>query len=299
MSRIAFIGLGNMGNPMSRNLIKAGHAVTGFDLVETNRQRLVEAGGTAVDSIALAVSDVDIVITMLPAGKHVQTVYDGAEGILQHANKSALLIDCSTIDVETSRLVHSMAQAQGFKKVDAPVSGAVPAAEKGSLIFMVGGAADAYALALPVLQSMGASFVHVGAAGCGQAMKICNNMMAGMSMVALSEVLTLAEKLGLDFQTVYDVVTKASGNCWALQSYCPVPGPVPAAPSNRDYAPGFSLAMMLKDMNLSQSTASTVSAVTPFAARTAALYQAAADSGYASRDFSFIYQVVAGKAKLK
>jgi len=298
MSSIAFIGLGNMGLPMCRNLLKAGHTVTGFDLQEAYRARLVEAGGKAADSIADAVQQADIVISMVPTGQHVRTVYEGEGGVLENARPGTLLIDSSTIDVESSRAVHQAASAAGFPMVDAPVSGAVPAAEAATLIFMVGGSAEAFEQALPVLKCMGSSHVHVGEAGGGQAMKICNNMMAGMSMVALSEVLTLAERLGLDYQTVYDVMTKASGNCWALQSYCPVPGPVPASPANRDYAPGFAMAMMLKDMKLSQSTAAGVSAITPIAAQTAALYQATVDEGHGDKDFSFIFNIVSGRIDL-
>jgi 3-hydroxyisobutyrate dehydrogenase len=298
MAMIAFIGLGNMGQPMCQNLLKAGHTVIGFDLVKENLERLVTAGGRAASSIADAVAQADIVISMVPTGKHVLAVYEGPEGVLQHARKSTLLIDSSTIDVETSRKVSDQAAAAGFAMVDAPVSGAVPAAERATLVFMVGGTKEAFALAEPTLRCMGSSIVHVGPAGCGQAMKICNNMMAGMSMVALSEVFTLAEKLGLDYQTVHDVITKGSGNCWALQVYCPVPGPVPTSPANRDYAAGFSMALMLKDMYLSQSAAQGVSAATPFAANAAALYQKAVDSGYAAKDFSYIFNVVSGRAPL-
>ncbi|PLC49218.1 3-hydroxyisobutyrate dehydrogenase [Pollutimonas subterranea] len=295
MSTIAFIGLGNMGYPMSKNLLKAGYNVIGFDLVAENCNRLVSVGGQTAASIADAVAVADIVISMVPTGKHVRAVYEGPDGVLQHARPGTLLIDSSTIDVENSRAVSQAAEAAGFVMVDAPVSGAVPAAEAGTLVFMVGGTKEAFDRVVPTLTCMGTSLVHVGAAGCGQAMKICNNMMAGMSMVALSEALTLAERLGLDYQTVYDVVTKGSGNCWALQAYCPVPGPVPASPANRDYAAGFSMAMMLKDMLLSQSAAADVSTSTPTAASAAALYQKAVDNGYAAKDFSFIFNLVSGR----
>jgi 3-hydroxyisobutyrate dehydrogenase len=299
MAVIAFIGLGNMGQPMSRNLLKAGHIVIGYDLVKENCDRLIQAGGQTAESLAQAVASADVVVTMVPTGKHVRAVYEGPDGVIQHARPGTLLIDSSTIDVESSRAVNAAATAAGFVMVDAPVSGAVPAAEAGTLVFMVGGSSKGFELAKPILSSMGSSVVHVGEAGCGQAMKICNNMMAGMSMVALSEVFTLAERLNLDFQKVHDVITKGSGNCWALQAYCPVPGPVPASPANRDYAAGFAMALMLKDMNLSQSAAAAVSASTPFAASAAALYQKAVDSGYAAKDFSYIYKVVSGSAPLQ
>jgi 3-hydroxyisobutyrate dehydrogenase len=295
MSIIAFIGLGNMGLPMCMNLLKAGHTVTGFDLVSENCDRLAALGGRIAGSIKDAVADADIVISMVPTGEHVRAVYEGPEGVLQNATPGTLLIDSSTIDVESSRAVSAAAAAAGFVMVDAPVSGAVPAAQAATLVFMVGGSKDAFDLALPTLQCMGSSLVYVGAAGCGQAMKICNNMMAGMSMVALSEVFTLAERLGLDYQTVHDVMINASGNCWALQKYCPVPGPVQASPANRDYAAGFSMALMLKDMRLSQSAAAEASTSTPIAASAAALYQKAVDNGYATKDFSFIFNLVSGR----
>ncbi|MDS1141945.1 3-hydroxyisobutyrate dehydrogenase [Pusillimonas sp. SM2304] len=298
MSTIAFIGLGNMGLPMCKNLLKAGYAVVGFDLQESYRDRLAAAGGKVAESIAEAVRQADAVVSMVPTGQHVRTVYEGEGGVLENARPGTLLIDSSTIDVESSRAVNQAAGAAGFTMVDAPVSGAVPAAEAATLVFMVGGTKAAFEQALPILKCMGTSQVHVGEAGCGQAMKICNNMMAGMSMVALSEALTLAERLGLDYQTVYDVMTKASGNCWALQVYCPVPGPAPASPANRDYAAGFAMAMMLKDMKLSQTTAAGASTATPIAAQVAALYQAAVDEGHGGKDFSFIFNVVSGRIEL-
>lgn len=294
MSDIAFVGLGNMGTPMSRKLLEAGHRIAGYDLSRDSLDTLAARGGRAFDTLAAAVAGADVVITMLPAGKHVRAVYEGDNGVLANARPDALLIDCSTIDVDTSRAVHKTAAGAGFEMVDAPVSGAVPAAEKGTLTFMVGGTEQAYRRALAALEPMGKLFVHVGAAGAGQAMKICNNMMAGISMVGVSEVFALAERFGLDTQKVYDVVTKSSGNCWALQMYCPVPGPVPASPANRDYAAGFSLAMMLKDMRLSQGAASSTGASTPLAASAAALYQMAANAGYGDKDFSVIFKLIAG-----
>jgi len=295
MTSIAFIGLGNMGTPMSRHLIRAGHTVTGFDLHAEALSTLTQDGGCAAPSIAQAVRDAEIVITMVPAGSHVRQVYEGGDGILQHARRDALLIDCSTIDVQTAQDVNAQAAALGLAMVDAPVSGAVPAAVDARLVFMVGGAEDAFARAQPILALMGSSVIHVGAAGSGQAMKVCNNMMAGMSAVTLSEALGLARRLGLKDQTVYDVMTRASGNCWMLQQYCPLPGPVPSAPSNRDYDPGFAMALMLKDMRLSQEAARAVGFDTPFAAKATALYESTVAQGHGGRDFSYMFKVVAGE----
>jgi len=295
MTRIAFIGLGNMGAPMSRHLIRAGHTVTGFDLQAEALSKLRQDGGHAAASIAEAVRDAEVVITMVPTGAHVRQVYEGEDGILRHARRDALLIDCSTIDVATAQAVNAQATTLGLAMLDAPVSGAVPAAVDARLVFMVGGAEDAFARAQPILQHMGSSVIHVGAAGSGQAMKVCNNMMAGMSAVTLSEALGLARRLGLKDQTVYDVMTRASGNCWMLQQYCPLPGPVPSAPSNRNYDPGFAMALMLKDMRLSQDAARAVDFDTPFAAKATALYESAVAQGHGGRDFSYMFKVVAGE----
>lgn len=293
MSNIAFIGLGKMGLPMGANLIRKGHSVTGFDLLPANLVRFREVGGKVADSLAQAVQHADVIITMVPTGEHVRAAYEGEDGIIRHARQDALLIDSSTIDVESSRAVNASATAAGLDMVDAPVSGAVPAAEQGTLVFMVGGTQEACSRAEPVLLDMGSSVVHVGSAGSGHAMKICNNMMTGMSMVALSEVFALAKKLGLDNQIIYDVITRGSGNCWSLQAYCPVPGPVPAAPSNRDYEPGFSTALMLKDMQLSQGVAESVSISTPMAAYAAATYESLRDAGFNDKDFSIVIKLIA------
>ena len=295
MTSIAFIGLGNMGLPMSRRLIEAGHTVTGYDVADAARASLDRQGGRAAPSLQDAVAAAECVLTMLPTGSHVRAVYEGEGGILTCAPRDALLIDSSTIDIESARAVGGAAAAAGFAMVDAPVSGAVPAAAAGRLTFMVGGSAEAYARARPLLDPMGANFFHVGPSGSGQALKICNNMLAGMTMVALSEALTLGEKLGLDHQILYDVIVKSSGNCWALEKYCPVPGPVPTSPANHGYAPGFALPMMLKDMRLAQQAAGGVHAATPLAGSAVALYQMAAASGYADKDFSAILQFIAGR----
>ncbi|WP_353859737.1 3-hydroxyisobutyrate dehydrogenase [Azospirillum formosense] len=295
MARIAFIGLGNMGRPMCENLTKAGHDVVGYDVVAAARDAYAAAGGRVADTLAEALDEADTVISMIPTGKHVRAAYEGEGGVLALARPGTMLIDCSTIDVESARAVSKAAAEAGLVMVDAPVSGAVPAAQAGTLTFMVGGTAEGFERARPVLAAMGPKIFHVGASGNGVALKICNNMMAGMSMVAISEVLALAEKLGLDHQTVYDVMTVSSGNCWALQSYCPVPGPVPASPANRGYQPGFAAAMMLKDMRLSQDAAATSGAATPLAGSAAALYQMLVEHGHGNKDFSAVFALITGR----
>jgi 3-hydroxyisobutyrate dehydrogenase len=292
MATIGFIGLGNMGAPMAANLVKAGYRVTGFDLVSEAVERLAEQGGNAAASAAAAAGAGDIVITMLPAGPQVRSVYLGPDGLLTHARKDALLIDCSTIDVETARAVAAAAAEAGFDMLDAPVSGGVSGAEAAILTFMVGGDEAVFARAQPILAAMGRTIVHAGPAGNGQAAKICNNMILGVSMLAVCEAFSLAERLGLAAQTLFDISAKSSGQCWALTSYCPVPGPVPAAPANRGYAPGFTAAMMLKDLRLAQQAAGASAASTPLGAAAANLYQLFVDEGAGGLDFSAIYRFI-------
>jgi 3-hydroxyisobutyrate dehydrogenase len=293
MAAIGFIGLGNMGAPMAANLLKAGHRVTGFDIAPGPVAALAAAGGRAAANAADAVAAAEIVITMLPAGPQVREVYLGNGGVLGRARKDALLIDCSTIDVETARAVAAAAAEAGFDMLDAPVSGGTAGAAAATLTFMVGGGAAAFARARPVLEAMGRTIVHTGPAGNGQAVKICNNMLLAISMIGVCEALTLGQKLGLAPQTLFDVVSKATGQCWALTSYCPVPGPVPASPANRDYAPGFTGAMMLKDLRLAQQAAGAAAAPTPLGAAAAALYQLHVDGGDGGLDFSAIYRLIA------
>ena len=292
MATIGFIGLGNMGAPMAANLVKAGHRVTGFDLVSQAVERLAAKGGSAAASAAAAAGAGEIVITMLPAGPQVRSVYLGEDGLLVHARKDALLIDCSTIDVETARVVAAAAAEGGFDMLDAPVSGGVAGAEAATLTFMVGGQDAVFSRARPILAAMGRTIVHAGPAGNGQAAKICNNMMLGISMIAVCEAFSLAERLGLEAQTLFDISAKSSGQCWALTSYCPVPGPVPASPANRDYAPGFTAAMMLKDLRLAQQAAGASAAPTSLGAAAANLYQLFVDEGAGGRDFSAIYRFI-------
>jgi len=292
MATIGFIGLGNMGAPMAVNLLKAGHRVTGFDIARGPVEALAARGGSAAASAAEAASAGEIVITMLPAGPQVRSVYLGAAGVLAHARHGALLIDCSTIDVETARAVAAAAKEARFDMLDAPVSGGVAGAEAASLTFMVGGEAEVFARAQPVLAAMGRTIVHAGPAGNGQAAKICNNMILGVSMIAVCEGFALAERLGLEAQTLFDISSKSSGQCWALTSYCPVPGPVPTSPANREYSAGFTAAMMLKDLRLAQQAAGATAAATPLGASAASLYQLFVDDGAGGVDFSGIYRFI-------
>ena len=290
MSKIAFIGLGNMGGPMSANLLKAGHDVVGFDLVPAALEAFTKAGGKVAKSAAAAAAEAETVITMLPAGAHVRAVYTGEGGVLAHARKDALLIDSSTIDVETARFVAKAAAGQGFEMVDAPVSGGVGGAAAGTLTFMVGGSTAGFERARPILETMGKTIVHAGPAGNGQAAKICNNMMLAVAMIGVCEGFQLAEKLGLDIQKLYDISSKSSGQCWAMTGYCPAPGPVPAAPSNRDYQAGFTADMMLKDLKLAQQAAQAAGAVTPMGAEAGALYQFLVGAGLGAKDFSVMFR---------
>ena len=292
MATIGFIGLGNMGAPMAANLVKAQHHVTGFDVVRAANAALAAKGGHAAAGIAEAAAAGDVVITMLPAGPQVRAVYLGPDGIIAHARPGALLVDCSTIDVETARLVAATAAAKGIEMLDAPVSGGVIGAEAATLTFMVGGEEAAFARGEPVLRSMGRTIVHAGPAGSGQTAKICNNMILGASMIAVCEGFALAEKLGLPAQTLFDICSKSTSQCWAMTGYCPVPGPVPAAPSNRGYAAGFTAANMLKDLRLAQQAAGATAAATPLGAAAANLYQLYVDSGGGAFDFSGIMQLL-------
>jgi len=283
-----------MGLPMAQNLLKAGHAVAGFDVKEDAMEKLAAAGGRAVRSLAETCTDAEIVITMLPAGEQVREVYLEGDGVLSAVAPGTLLIDSSTIDVETARAVEHAAQERGLAMVDAPVSGGVAGAQAATLTFMVGGSEEAFARARPVLEQMGKTIVHAGGAGNGQAAKICNNMVLGASMIVVSEAFLLAEKLGLDAQKLFDISSKSSGQCWSMTSYCPVPGLVPTSPANRDYQPGFTAAMMLKDLKLSQGAARATRATTPLGAGATAVYERFVDSGGAVVDFSGIIRYLRG-----
>ena len=293
MTRVAFIGLGNMGSGMAANQLKAGREVVAFDLSADAMARAVAQGMTPASSAAEAVQDCDIIITMLPAGQHVRDVYEQA--ILPNARKDALLIDCSTIDLDSARTVARDASMQGFRAADAPVSGGTAAASGGTLTFMVGCREQDFAEIEAALAPMAKAVIYAGASGAGQAAKICNNMLLGISMIGACEAFMLAERLGLDAQKFYDVASKSSGQCWSLTSYCPWPGPVPAAPSNRDYEGGFAAAMMLKDLKLAQDAAEMSGAPTPLGGAAEALFGEFVARGNASKDFSGILQMLRGK----
>ena len=293
MTAIAFIGLGNMGAPMAANLVKAGHSVAGFDLVAALRETAATSGVAIADSARAAVAAAEVVVTMLPAGRHVVAVWSD---ILPAARKGALFIDSSTIDVESARRAHQAAAAAGMASLDAPVSGGVGGAAAGTLTFMAGGEAAAFAAGKPLLEAMGKRIVHCGGAGAGQAAKICNNMILGATMIATCEAFVLAEKLGLSAQALYDVASTSSGQSWSITTYCPVPGPVPTSPANRDYKPGFAAALMLKDLRLSQEAAAAAGAATPLGAEATQLYQLFAAAGGSGEDFSGVINFLRGLA---
>jgi 3-hydroxyisobutyrate dehydrogenase len=292
MTRIGFIGLGNMGTGMCANLVKAGHAVRAFDLNPAARQKAAENGAVAASAIAEAVADAEVVVSMLPAGKHVLSAYFGDDGVAAYADPNALFLDCSTIAVEDAREAENRARTRGFEMADAPVSGGVGGANAGTLTFMVGGSDAAFARAQPILAGMGKNFFHAGASGNGQAAKIANNMLLGISMIGTCEAFNLAEKLGLDADTFFKIASTASGQCWSMTSYCPAPGPVPAAPSNRDYAAGFAISMMLKDLHLAAAAARTTGAETRLGDMAERIYQALEDKGFGQLDFSAVMRDV-------
>lgn len=290
MARIGFIGLGNMGSGMAANLAKAGHDVRAFDLSAEALERAELNGCKRAGSASESVAEAEAVITMLPAGKHVRDVYEGS--VIGTAPTNAILIDCSTIDVGTAREEIGKAEGYGYAMVDAPVSGGIAAAEAGTLTFMVGGTPDAFERARPFLELMGKAVIHAGGPGAGQAAKICNNMLLGASMVATCETFVLAQKLGLDPQTFFDIASKASGQCWSMTSYCPLPGVGPVTPADRDYDGGFAAALMLKDLRLAMEAAQSVDAYTPMGAHAEELYTRFSDRGGAGKDFSAIIKMI-------
>ena len=292
---IGFIGTGNMGYPMVRNLVKAGNKVTAFDRLQSALQSAAAAGGAMASSQKEVVMDAEIVITMLPAGQHVRTVYGSDDGVIATASNGTLLIDCSTIDVESARAVAKEAAARGLDMLDAPVSGGVAGAEEGTLTFMVGGSAEVLERARPVLEAMGKNIVHAGDSGSGQAAKLCNNMMLGISMIGTSEAFTMGQKLGLNPQTLFDIISTASGSCWALQNHLPIPGIVETAASNRGFRAGFAVAMMAKDLRLAQLAAKSVDTSTPLGSTAAALYTSFEDSGNQDLDYSAIIKLIAAQ----
>ena len=294
MAAIAFIGLGNMGLPMARHLLRAGHQVVGYDVVAAALEAAARAGVRAAGSAALATTGAECVITMLPEGRHVRDVYLGDQGIIARAEPDALLVDCSTIDVDSARAVHGAALERGLEMLDAPVSGGVAGAENATLTFMVGGSEQGVARARPILERMGKAVVHTGPAGNGQAAKICNNMILAVSMIAVSEAFVLAQRLGLPAEKLFEVSSRSSGQCWSLTNYCPVSGLVPSSPANRDYRPGFTTTMMAKDLRLAQDAAQSVDAPTPMGAQARSLYALFANRGHGGLDFSAIIRMIAG-----
>jgi 3-hydroxyisobutyrate dehydrogenase len=298
MAKIGFIGLGNMGGPMAANLVKAGHEVIGYDLNNASLITFSDNGGHVATSAAEAAHGADVVITMLPAGEHVREVFLNQGGLIEVTQKaSPLLIDCSTIDVDSARIVASAAEEAGLAMLDAPVSGGTIGALNATLTFMVGGSDAAFAWGKPILEAMGKNIFHAGGPGAGQAVKICNNMMLAINMVGVSEGFILAQKLGLDWSKLHAICSTATANSWALSSYCPAPGTVATAPSSRDYAPGFMTALMVKDVKLSQAAAEATGAPTPLAAKALAFYQQVVDAGDGAKDFSVVFRWLAGQPR--
>jgi 3-hydroxyisobutyrate dehydrogenase len=298
MATVGFIGLGNMGAPMAAHLVRAGHRVVGYDVNQDAVQKLASAGVRAAADAAAATHGAEFIITMLPAGEHVREVWLHQGGLVEAIRASGtapLLIDCSTIDVESARAVEKAARDAGLEMLDAPVSGGTTGAAAATLTFMVGGSETAFVRGEPILKAMGRNIVHAGGPGAGQAAKICNNMMLAINMIGVCEGFLLAQKLGLDWDRLHQIAAASSGQSWALTSYCPAPGPVPAAPSNKNYAPGFMASLMLKDIKLSQAAAQATSAPTPLGAHAASLYQKLVAAGEGSSDFSAIFRWLAAQ----
>ncbi|MBT2514733.1 3-hydroxyisobutyrate dehydrogenase [Arthrobacter sp. ISL-30] len=297
--RIAFIGLGHMGGPMAVNLAKEGYMVEGFDLAPAALEYARDNGVTLAASAAEAAKDANVVITMLPAGRHVLAAYQGEDGLLAAAKPNTLFLDCSTISVEDSRTAHELVQTAGHRCLDAPVSGGVVGAEGGTLTFMVGGDEADFVEAKPVLEAMGKRIVHCGGPGAGQAAKVCNNMILGVSMIAVSEAFVLGERLGLSNQALFDVAANASGQCWALTTNCPVPGPVPASPANRDYRPGFAGALMAKDLGLAAHAMEATGVDARLGSLAEEIYRRFAQGDGAEQDFSAIINEIRANSKTK
>jgi 3-hydroxyisobutyrate dehydrogenase len=291
MAHVGFIGVGNMGGPMARNLIKAGHSLKVYDLSEEAVNFAAQSGAKAAQSVKDAASGVDFVVTMLPVGDNVRAVYLG-EGVLAAAGRGTVLIDSSTIDVETARAVHAVATERGYAMLDAPVSGGVAGAEAATLTFMCGGEREVYQKALPILQAMGKNIVHCGGAGFGQVTKICNNMVAGIISLATAEAFVMGEKLGVDRQTLYDVLSTSSASSFILSKMCPMPGPVPTSASSNGFKPGFAAKLMLKDLRLSQSAAQMSGIATPLGAAATAAFAIHIANGFGDLDVSSIVKLI-------
>ena len=294
MQSIGFIGLGHMGQPMAMNLVKAGFDVHVFDVVEDAATPLLNAGAKLATSVAEMAQAVDVIITSVQTGQQVEAICLGDQGVFNHARSGSYFIDCSSIDVDTARRLHKQAQDANIHMIDAPVSGGVKGAEAGSLTIMCGGASETFAAVRPILDVLGKNLVHAGPAGNGQVAKICNNMLLAISMIGVGEAFTLGERLGLDPKTLFEISSKSSGQCWSMTQYCPVPGCVEGVPSNNDYKPGFSSAMMLKDLHLSQDAAQSAQLDTQLGSLATRLYQQFNDSGHDNVDFSGIIKQIAG-----
>ncbi len=295
MTEIAFIGLGHMGLPMAKNLLKVGHSVKGYDLVPEAMRAFVEVGGVSGQDIPSTVKGADVVITMLPEGKHVKAAYEGPNGIFGHTTPDALIAECSTIDMETSRYIHKEAEKRSLRLIDAPVSGGVAGAEAATLTFMIGGEEEHFKALHPFLEMMGKTIIYCGGPGLGQAAKICNNLVLGITMIGVSEAFNLSEKLELDKHKFFEVASQSSAQCWSISKYCPVPGPVPTSPANRDYAAGFTAAMMTKDLKLAAQASQMTNVSSPLGEEALALYTLFCNNGGQRLDFSGIIQFLKGQ----
>lgn len=292
MAKIGFVGLGHMGLPMAINLIKAGHQVTGFDLQSESLNQFAQSKGVVASKLSDSAKGQDVLITMLQTGQQVMQVCQAEDGLLKHAEVGSLFIDCSTIDVPTTRTVHQLAKDSHLSALDAPVSGGVAGAEAGTLTFMVGGEKSTFDQAQPILSQMGQKIIHAGAAGCGQAAKVCNNMVLGISMIAVCEAFVLGQELGLSAKKIFEVINNSSGQCWVMSKYVPVAGVLDKVPANNSYKPGFAAMMMLKDLNLSQESAQSVQIQTILGSKARDMYQDFVNQGFGELDFSAIIQSI-------
>ncbi len=294
MTDIAFIGLGHMGFPMAKNLVKAGHRVKGYDIVPQAIEAFAKSGGMAGKDIASTIANAEIVITMLPEGKHVRTVFEEPQGIFNHVKPGTLITECSTIDIETSRQIHAEAKRKGIRLIDAPVSGGIAGAEAATITFMIGGEREDFEALKPFLEIMGKTIIYCGEAGLGQVAKICNNLVLGITMIGACEAFNLAEQLGLDAMTFFEVASQSSAQCWSISKYCPAPGSVPTSPANHNYAPGFTAAMMLKDLKLATDAAQLTSTTTALGNEAMSLYTLFCNNGGQALDFSGIIRFLRG-----
>lgn len=297
MIEIGFIGLGHMGLPMAQNLLRAGHRVKGYDINPQALEAFRQKGGEIANDIPTAVKNADVVLTMLPEGKHVLAAYEGPQGIFNHVQQNVLIAECSTIDMATARHIHAQAEERGLRLIDSPVSGGVGGAQAATLTFMIGGRDEDFKRMKPILDLMGKTIIYCGEAGLGQAAKICNNLVLGITMIGACEAFNLAEKLGLAMGKFFEVASQSSAQCWSISTYCPVPGPVPSSPANRDYAAGFTAAMMMKDLKLAALASDMTSIPSPLGAEALSLYTLFCKNGGQDFDFSGIMMFLRGMEK--